>query len=123
MPRASGFFKQIPIPLLSLNGRPRHCLITGKIEAPFLCGTDKQQPDGPMTVRLLLCGGKRLLPRGRGFRMPQKKSGEAVSWLLRMDIRNFGSDLTPIFMPDLIDPLLILGVSEPVFGKTGQQMG
>lgn len=64
-----------------------------------------------------------MLPRVRGFRMPQKKSGEAKRRLLRMDIQNFGTDLTPIFMPDLIDPLLILGVSEPVLGKTGQQMG
>ena len=45
-------------PPISHVRTPRRCLITGKIEAPFLCGTDKQQPDGPMTVRLLLCGGK-----------------------------------------------------------------
>lgn len=70
-------------------------------------------------------GKPRPLCRAGGVSFPSavEKSGEAVSWLLRKDFLIFGSDLTPIFMPDFIDPLLILGVSEPVFGKTGQQMG
>ena len=58
-------------PPISHVRTPRRCLITGKIEAPFLCGTDKQQPNGPMTVRLLLCGGKhKCRPPRRLFCLP-----------------------------------------------------
>ncbi len=65
-------------PPISHVRTPRRCLITGKIEAPFLCGTDKQQPNGPMTVRLLLCGGKhKCRPPRRLFCPPCRKPPSA----------------------------------------------
>ena len=123
MPRASGFFQTDPHPTPFFERAPAALSHYGKNRGSVPLRDGQAAAGRPHDRPAAAMRRERAASPCEGFPYAAEKSGEAKRRLLRMDIQNFGTDLTPVFMLDLIDPLLILGVSEPVFGKTGQQMG